>query len=324
MARIFMDGFESGGLDQFTSSSGATVVSTSGLSMDGNYCLECTGSGDYVQSSLSADDEMYFAFLYRPAAISYNYLISFYSGSSKLMSINFESGSFLGAKVDSSLVAVSSISLSANVTYLVEGYYKIANSGGRIVCKLNGIVVIDYTGDTLPLTYTQFNSVRFGYTGTNMNGSAYYDNIILDSANWIGKTYIQGLAVTGAGTTTQLTPSTGSNYTCVDEIPASDTDYVYSNTVDQLDTYAAGNLTGTIGTIKAVQVQSRVVKEGTATPQNVKLAVRSGATDYVSADKVVPTTAATVASIWETDPATSAAWSESNVNAVEIGVKTAA
>jgi len=67
-----------------------------------------------------------------------------------------------------------------------------------------------------------------------------------------------------------------------------------------------------------------VVKEGSATPQNVKLAVRSGGTDYAGADKAVPTTAATVASIWETDPATSAAWSESNVNAVEIGVKTAA
>jgi len=324
MARIFLDGFESGGLDQFTSSSGAAVVSSSGLSMDGNYCLDLTGQLDTGQISISATGEIYTAFLYRATNNNSN-LIAFFSGGSCVGFLHRGSSGVLSAYRSSTVLVSSAFAMSLATTYFVEVYFKLHDSSGRFVVKVNGIIVIDFTGDTNP-SLTTFNSLIFGNaaTGAASYGFAYYDNIILDTTNWIGKTYIQGLAVTGAGTTTQLTPSTGSNYACVDEIPASDTDYVYSNTVDQLDTYAAGNLTGTIGTIKAVQVQSRVVKEGTATPQNIKLAVRSGATDYVSADKVVPTTAATVAGIWETDPATSAAWSEANVNAVEIGVKTAA
>jgi len=51
------------------------------------------------------------------------------------------------------------------------------------------------------------------------------DNLIVDNAGWIGQTRIQGLAVSGAGTTTQFDPSTGSNYECVNEVPYSDTDY---------------------------------------------------------------------------------------------------
>jgi len=312
-------------LDQFTSVSGATVVSTSGLSMDGNYCLEMTGSGDRATYTLpSGISEAYFAFLYRATTIgNENVVLSVLKSSVLVGQLRLTINGYPKVYSSSTLLATAATPLVTNTTYLIEIYYTIADSGGKFSVKINGISAIDFTGDTKPGTDTTFDNVYFGSQGSNY-GYAYYDNIILDSANWIGKTYIQGLAPTGAGTTTQLTPSAGSNYACVDEIPASDTDYVYSNTVDQLDTYAAGNLTGTIGTIKAVQVQSRVVKEGTATPQNVKLAVRSGATDYVSADKVVPTTAATVASIWETDPATSAAWSEANVNAVEIGVKTAA
>jgi len=279
MARIFLDGFESGGLDQFTSSSGATVVSSSGLSMDGNYCLLLGADGKASINLSSSITELYLAFAYRPTGLSYytNTVFSIWSVSTNLMQLKInDDGDFYAVANGLSGLSYPGF-CTINQTYFFEVYYKLDNVSGRVVVKSNGVSLFDSSGDTNPGAYTGFNIVMFGKdTAPWATGNAYYDNIILDSANWIGKTYIQGLAVTGVGTTTQLTPSTGSNYTCVDEIPASDTDYVYSNTVDQLDTYTLADLTGTIGTIKAVQVQSRVVKEGSATPQNVKLAVRSG------------------------------------------------
>jgi len=326
MTRIFIDGLESGGLDQFTTQSGCTVVSTSGLSMDGDYCLEATGASDYVLKTVTETDDIYAAFLYRPTTVGSVCPISFWSGSTLIASLRSSTAGAISINVGSSALASSSFAWTAGTTYLVEVYYLIADSGGRFTVKIKGITLIDYTGDTLYSTYTTLSGVRFGYAAvsTATQGNAYFDNIILDDAAWIGSTKIQGIALSGAGTTAQWTPSAGANYVCVDEVPASDADYVYTNTNDHLDTYAVADLSGTIGTIKAVQVQARVVKEGSATPQNIKMVLKSGSTTDLSADIAVPTTAATVAAIWEADPDTSAAWITAGVNASEIGIKSAA
>jgi hypothetical protein len=119
-------------------------------------------------------------------------------------------------------------------------------------------------------------------------------------------------------------PSTGDNYACVEEVPASETDYVKVNAIGNIDTYAAGNLVGTVGSVKCVQVQALAISEGAPTPTRLQLVARSGAVDYFSADILVPATSATLANIWETDPATAAAWTEGGVNAMEIGVKAVA
>jgi hypothetical protein len=97
--------------------------------------------------------------------------------------------------------------------------------------------------------------------GNNPQINMWIDDVIFDDSTWVGPSSIQGLVPTGAGATTQFDPSTGSNYACVDEVPASDTDYIYTNTANDVDTYACGNLTGTINSVKAVQVQARCMQE---------------------------------------------------------------
>ena len=120
-------------------------------------------------------------------------------------------------------------------------------------------------------------------------------------------------------------PSTGDNYACVDEVPPSETDYVSLNHIGNVDTYAAGDLVGAIGSVKCVQVQALAKAEGEPTPTNLQLVLRSGGTDYVGSSHEVPNTnAAQLASIWVTDPATAAAWIESGINDMEIGVKAVA
>lgn len=325
MARIFIDGFENGGDDLWDAENNATVVSSSGLDMDGDYCLDISATNEYVQKNSIADDEMYFAFLYRPINAAARVMLTALNSGTVLVSIrrNFTSG-YLEAYRGATLIDTGSIVLSLNTTYLIEVHIKIADAGGRVETKVDGIADIDFTGDTKPDANTQFDQVRLGYVSSTVYCYAYFDNFIMDDAGWIGDTKIQAVVPTGAGNTTGWTPSAGANYECVDEIPASDVDYVSINSNDVVDTYAAGNMAGTIGSVKCVQIQSRARTDGAPTPTNLKLAVRSGGTDYFSGDNAVPATEKSLWNLWENNPADAAAWEESDVNNIEIGIKSAA
>ena len=325
MARQFIDGFESGEHDMWDAESNATVVSSSGLDMDGDYCLDLAESTEYIEKDLTADDEMYFAFLYRPGAATAAGVLIFLDGATLVGHLKRDSGVLKAYSSLFSLLSAGSIAVNINTTYRIEVYYKIADSGGRFVVKVDGVTDIDFTGDTKPSTNTQFNKVRLGYF-QNATGYSYahFDNFIMDDLAWIGDTKIQAIVPTAGGNSTGWAASTGSNFACVDEVPPSDADYVSANANDVSDTYVAGDLTGSIDSIKCIQVQARARTEGAPTPTNLKLVVRSGGTDYLSGDKAVPAAEKGLSHIWETDPNTAAAWLEAGVNGAEIGIKSAA
>jgi hypothetical protein len=327
MARIFIDGFESGGDDLWDAESNATVVSSAGLDMDGDYCLDLNAGTEYLQKDITADDEMYFAFLYRVTNdASGRAILVLLKDSTVLVQIK-RNGTSKKIEVTrgATVVDTGTHSLSINTTYLIEIHIKIADSGGAIDVKVDGVSDITFSGDTKVGADTQFNSVYLGYVAsTFMQAHCYFDNFIMDDAAWIGDTKIQAILPTGAGTTTGWTPSAGSNYACVDERPASDADYVSIDAVDTVDTYAAGDMTGTISSVKCVQVQSRSETDGAPTPTNLQLAVRSGGTDYFSSSHAVPAGPAGLCNLWENNPADAAAWVEADVNAVEIGIKSIA
>ena len=333
MGRKFIDGFETGEHDMWDSENNATVISSAGLDMDGDYCLDINSIVKYIQKTITADDEMYFAFLYRgtQVASSLGLLAVANSGTATaLIAVcrNATSGTISvrsGAALGSVLVTGTKV-LSINATYLIEVRIKIADSGGRVEVKVDGVQDIDFTGDTKPGTDTQFDQVYLGYNSASAltYAYAYYDNVRMDDAAWIGDTKIQAIVPTAGGNSTGWAASAGSNFACVDEIPPSDADYVSVNANNVSDTYVAGDLSGSVDNIKCVQVQSRTKTEGAPTPNNLKLVVRSGGTDYLSGDNAVPAAEKGLSHIWETDPNTAAAWLEAGVNAMEIGIKSAA
>lgn len=326
MPYFFVDGVEDGSLGQFTSfGGGAGVVSTAGLNMDGNYCINLSSVAASATLAISAKSELYVTMLWRPVG-SNSGLVSFTDAGALIGRVRSDSSGFLSATVGTATVATSPISFFNNTTYFVEIYYKVADSGGRIVVKVEDIVVIDFTGDTKPSTQTGISGLIFGYTtlGTSVNGYSYLDNIILNDTGWIGRKKILGRAIEGAGSSTQWTPSSGSNWDCLKERPPNDTDFVTTNTVGHLDFYTLQDMPGSgIGNIHAVQVQARAIKEGVAIPQNLNLALRSGGANYFSGDKPVPTALATIPNIWHTDPATASAWTVSGINNLEVGQRAA-
>ena len=323
MAVEFMDGWEGGGLELWSTTSGATVI-TARASMSGNYCLNLSTSTWYVQRSITADDEYYWSMRCEFTQSAYNItVITFYFGSTIICQLRkVITTSYLAAYVGTSVVeTATTIPLSVGQVYLIEGYIKIADVSGRFVVKVDGTTVIDFTGDTKPGADTQVNTVRIGCETTRYS-YMYVDDFILDHDGYLGSLRIAGIVPSAAGTTTGWTPSAGSNWDCVDERPANDTDYVSVNTVDAIDLYTASNLGFTPSSIKAVQLHARGAYEGAPSVAHVQLALRTYATNYFSADKSPPSSFGLIGyHVWDTNPNTLAAWSGTEVDALEIGVK---
>ena len=327
MARVFIDGFEAGDAKLWENVSGATVSAASTYGMDGSYCIYMA-EYQYITKTLPSASEYYLAFIYRPTNTNNTLnIMQYFSGATQIAMLTRNVSTYVlearrGAG-GGTLLASSATTLIVNTNYLIEVRYKPADSGGVFQVKINGALEINFSGDTTDGA-TTIDSLRFGCSPNSTWGWMAYDNIIVDDAAWIGNTRIQAIVPTGAGNSAQLTPSTGNNWACVDEKPPSETDYVSTNVVDQLDTYAAGDLAGTIGTVKCVQVQTLAKAEGAPTPTNFKLAVRVGGTDYLSTNKPPLTISKQLYAVWETNPNTAAAWTEAGVNGMEFGVKSAA
>lgn len=327
MSRIFIDGFEHGQADLWTNY-GATVISSSGKDMDGDYCIEMDTHTDYITRALPSNSLYYIALLYRPTnAIFSNSIFSFLDGATNLFTLVRQTtgSNFLEARRGNragAVIATGSTSLSLDTTYLIEVYYKPHDTAGIIQVKVNSVLDIDFSEGDTTAGGTTINAVKVG--GIDNYGQGIFDNIIIDDSEFPGTTNIQGVVVNGAGNKTNWAPSSGSNWDCVNEIPANDADYVAINANEEIDLYTLADLSGTIESVKCVQLQSRTKKDGAPTPQNLALALRTANTDYFSSDKAVPSDWESLCHLWATNPNTSQAWTEGGVNGLEIGIKSRA
>jgi len=158
-----------------------------------------------------------------------------------------------------------------------------------------------------------------GPAGTN---TAYCDDVWIDDAAWLGDCKIECLTASANGNTNNFTPSTGSNYQNVDDGVSDDGDSTYnsSNTTNDVDLYAMGNLASTVGNIKGAKF-SYVSRKDDAGSRSLAGVVRSAGTDYVQATQAQSTTKAVYTDYLLTDPATSTAWTITTINAVESGIK---
>ena len=224
--------------------------------------------------------------------------------------------------------------LTVGTTYYIEWKVTIANSIAANSCKvrIGGVDAITVaTGQDLQdsgvSTATQ---VRLGNVSSSgsMGGSTYIDDFYVcdqtGSVNndFLGDVRVDTLLPNGEGTHLDYTPSTGTtHYTLVDETAPNTTDYNESGTAGHRDSYQMTNLTAASGGIKGVQVLAAALKDDVGA-RSIKVGVRSGGTTTVGTTQALATTQAYYTAVHETDPATTAAWTESGINAVESAVET--
>lgn len=232
---------------------------------------------------------------------------------------------------DSATLATGSTALSSGSWYYLELKATINDATGSYTVRINGAT--EFSGssaDTQATGTATADEVVLGYAGAGAGVSAnhdYDDVYVADTTgppnnDVLGDCRVETLYPSGAGAAAAWTPNgAGSNYDCVDEAaPDDDTTYVSSSTATQKDTYAAGDLSGTPDSIKGVQTVLMVRKDDAGT-RTFAAVIRSGGADYDGTSVNVTTDYLCYPEVRETDPATSAAWTASGVNALEVGVK---
>ena len=304
----------------------------------GGYCIDINNFGASAGVNLgSAKSEIYVAFrVMRSSYYSSNLMLEFMLGSTylgtmsvlgggtsqpqfpKLAVYSAHNGTLLttGGRFDANNVDV----------FFVEVYYKPAASGGRWIVKLNGRTAIDFTGDTVPGTESTVDTVHFGAGGYTNNIYFYYNDIVIDDANWPGMCQMVQLAPTGAGNYAQWVPTTSPNWDCVNECPPSKADSNKTNTADDSDSFAVADLPVEVATVNGVSIWAWGLKENAPTPTQIKALVRTGSTptDYVGSGVTAGIYDTFISGFWATNPYTAQPWVLSEVNGMEIGVKSAA
>lgn len=213
--------------------------------------------------------------------------------------------------------------LTVSTFPFIEFKAVVGNAGSWEV-RVNGDVWCQGTGDTQQTANAYANVLKLGVcTGFGQLDDLYVlDGNGSSNNDFLGDVRVEAIFPDGAGNYTQWTASSGINWQAVGErTPNSDTNYNYSSTSGQIDTFTFGNLVTASGTIYGVQTNLFARKDD-ATARRLRDFYRAGGVDYPGSGIDSLTTSYTYYNeIYELDPATSGVWTISAVNSAEFGYK---
>ena len=338
MTRLWMSGFEAGSLDVFPRIDG--VVISAVQVRTGNYSLSIPTINDrawtvfgegytelflriglYMTGGNGVNDRTFCTLI----DVSGNELLTF-QGRNADSVLLVRLGDYNDA-----LIASGGI-VPTNSWCCIEIRALINNAAGVVQVRIDGVQVIDFSGDTQIGADDEIRVVLWGADPATGNYVCYgyYDDLAINSPygirnnSWLGRGGIVGLLPDGAGNYTQLTPSAGANWQCVDEVPPDDDGtYVEDAVVDQRDTYEMQDLPavtpGFLADIAAVQWLCRGLNTISESGDFARL-LRIAGVDHQSSDVGYDRTYDYHPEILETSPATGVAWTEAEINALEAGM----
>lgn len=323
-------------------SSGDTVFSVSAGNgrTTGTDCLRinlaATNRLGYLVKALDAQATWGIAFAIKLPSIGAHTLVQFLDGASIQLDLRLVAdGSLSVTRNGTALGSTAAGLVTANAWIHIEFKGLIHPSAGTVYVAVGGVQKLSLTAqNTRATANSSATQVALGIITAAFAGNAdladvvIYDgqatdaNGLADITGPIGDCGVYWLAPTGAGSSTQFTPDSGSNYARVNEaIPDGDTSYVEDATVGQIDLYALADLPAGISTVKSAALVHYARKTDTGSRQ-LGAELRSGGTNYVHATGVdLGNTYGYSLRNWGADPATSAAWTASGINALEIGEK---
>lgn len=228
--------------------------------------------------------------------------------------------------------------ITPGVWYYLEFKLKIATSVGanETQVRLNGVTVINVPagtntrGDYLNGVNTTDRINISGAASSGTNTNIYVDDLYFaDSAGtfnnaFLGDVRIETIYPDGAGSSTQFTPLSGTNWSQVSETPEDgDTSYVSSATPTFKDIYTLGDLSSSPTSIYGIQI-STIARKDDAGGRVLAPIVKSGGTEYDHQT----TNAFGLADaytqhldIWEKNPDGTIVWDYASINALNTGFK---
>lgn len=231
-------------------------------------------------------------------------------------------------------------STSSSVWYDLIGKCVLgASSNGSFELRLGGTTIMSLVGITNSGSTASVDSISWtGNTGGNSGNTqnnVFWDDLYVNDAvdatatqlvpnnDFLGDLRVACPLPTSDGDTTQFTPSTGSNHAAlVDESPPNTTDYNGSGTDGQRDLYNVADLSGTVAAVLSVRVGLYATKSdaGSAALKTLvkeNSVVTAGSSQGIGSTSYLP--------YWgpfrAVRPSDGAAWTVSDVNALQIGVE---
>jgi hypothetical protein len=230
-----------------------------------------------------------------------------------------------------------SLAVAAGVYHFIEIKVKMHASTGYLIIRVDGqelynsgLINTMVTGTGTGVGDTIWCANRYGSSGGTQN--AYYDDFafcaidgtapVASSGDWLGDVREVRLDPNGAGASAQFAPSASTNQSNVDDGALSDDDttYNYEATVGEKDSFAMTNLASTPLTVLGVRQRIRARKDDVGARGGRQL-VRISGTDYEGSDLVLTDGYQTFHRFLPLSPASSAAWTEAEINAIESGYK---
>lgn len=236
------------------------------------------------------------------------------------------------------LLAQSVEGMQSNNWCYLEFKWLIDATVGRFTLRMNGMTLIDFTGNTMqqwilpsPLFTGVWTSVHIG--GFNSASIiAWFGDLYLadqgavlasDVHDFLGDGMVATIMPDGVGATTGWTPTGAANWDTQNDRPAPDDDATYVRALDPdlKDTYQFEDIPpGAL--VKGAQLSVLARKEGEGSVMLAPVARPPGSTDFIGPTQGVASVAYDrfLTQPYDGNPATLAAWTASEINTSQFGV----
>ena len=218
----------------------------------------------------------------------------------------------------STAIATSTPTVFVNTWYYIELQGTVDPTSGYAEIRVNGRTWSTFSGNTRNTANSYSNSLMVSIPA---NGGLFDDVYSRNDSTWMGEISIGTDMPNAEGDTIQWTPNSASiHWNRVAEIPYdSDTTYNSSSTVGNIDLYKFPSRTIVASSVLAAVVCTPI--ERTDGTNSSAEQCKSGGTVYTGATNSMTTAYKGYMEIHEVDPATSAAWTNANLNLAQFGVK---
>jgi hypothetical protein len=331
---VYIDGLEDNG----------AVVATNGTVTPGVVArigkgIQATGSSGWFRLAfpLPQSDTITMGFAWRPTSIAGTNFspapISLQgdAGGTTHLAMNVVGGQIQVVRGTSTTPVIAQTTTApfpvANRWYYIEVQAKLSDTVGFVNIDVDGVNVITSPTnlDTRNAgTGVVFDAAQFGM---GLSGTAIFDDVYMMAGagdTFYGDVIVSTLLPSGDGFANQWDGSDGdslNNWDLVNELPPSGTDYVASATIGEQDLYTLTDISAAAGVIHAVAPTIYAAKDEVG-PRMIKPLLR-GATTTAGAPQTLDFAYFQKQALYPTNPETSAAWTVSEVNALQVGVEVA-
>lgn len=285
---------------------------------------------DAVYSAATTYVSMYFQYATLPS-VGDEEILEVRAGTNIKFAVRIDSaGKLYGYNAGgTTLVASGTTALSANTWYRLDVKVGSSASVGAYELRINN--VSEWSGTT-NTNASNGTNVRIGkFVNRNSNTvDFYYGPVVIDDAAYISEPnfYVATLMPNANGSTMDWTSGTApSDYTQVNERPPSAANYVKNSgaAANQLALFkvqprSAYGVFGIDANASYLGLKGRIrLAEDVAATSSQVMRVKSGSTNSDSSARDGGTAVTSVSRLLTTDPATSAAWTGTAIDAVEVG-----